>query len=59
MAGWRGCSLDDARIREGLDAGMALRPWMVHKLARPEWEDIREFFAWAKAESLPGHLESW
>jgi len=38
---------------------MALRPWMIEKLARPEWEDIREFFAWMKAEGIPGHLTEW
>ena len=55
----RGWNFGQANIQEGLRAGMELRPWMVENLARPEWEDIREFFAWMKAEGIPGALETW
>ena len=55
----RHADISKPTIRAGLDAGMALRPWMVEHLARPEWEDIWDFFAWAKAEGIPGHLTEW
>jgi hypothetical protein len=53
---WR---FDDPRVQEGLAAGLALRPWFVEQLARPEWEDITEFFRWMLAEKVPGALERW
>jgi len=47
-------------IQEGFAAGMKLRPWMVSQLARPEWEDITEFFKWMRDEAkVPGAMRSW
>jgi hypothetical protein len=53
---WR---IDDPRVQEGLAAGLELRPWFIEQLARPEWEDITEFFRWMLAEKVPGALERW
>lgn len=50
---------ESGHIQQGVRAGLALREDFVSKLARPEWEDIFEFFAWQKAEGIPGHLTEW
>ncbi len=55
----RGWNFDSPMIQSGMKAGLGFRPWMVENLARPEWEDITEFFRWMKAEQIPGHLTRW
>jgi hypothetical protein len=51
---------DSQWIQTGFAEGMKLRPWMVSQLARPEWEDITEFFRWMRDEAkIPGALQSW
>ena len=46
-------------VQQGFNAGMEHRADFVSKLADPEWEDIFKFFAWMKAENIPGHMRSW
>ena len=55
----KGWNFDSAVIQEGFKEGMKLRPWMVANLARPEWEDITEFFQWMLDQGIPGALKEW
>jgi len=56
----KGWNFEDESVQEGLREGMKLRPWMVENLARPEWEDITEFFRWMRdEEKVPGALKEW
>ena len=55
----RGWKFGEKYIQDGLAAGMALRPWMVEHLAKPEWEDITVFWQEMKDQGLPGHLTEW
>jgi hypothetical protein len=56
----KGWNFESDHIQAGVEAGMALRPWMVANLGRPEWEDITEFFRWMRdVEKIPGALTVW
>ena len=56
----KGWNFGSEPIQTGFQEGMKLRPWMVENLARPEWEDITEFFRWMRdEEKVPGALQSW
>jgi hypothetical protein len=55
----KGWNFDAPQIQEGMREGLKLRPWMVENLAKPEWEDIREFFAWMQEQEIPGALSAW
>lgn len=51
---------NNQHIQEGMAEGLKLRPWMIENLARPEWEDITEFFRWMRDDAqIPGALTGW
>lgn len=56
---WKGWDFNRPEIQAGMAEGLKLRPWMVSKLARPEWEDIFEFFRWMRDEKIPGAMTEW
>lgn len=56
----KGWDFNRKEIQAGMAEGLKLRPWMVENLARPEWEDITEFFRWMRDEAkIPGSLTEW
>ena len=50
---------DKEEVQTGFKAGMALRPWMLENLGRPEWADFEKFLAWMKGQNIPGAMQEW